>query len=127
MLGLKNQPESESYQKLSFFDMDNFQSGNWQISYYFDNYNDETNKFIGYLLKFDSNGDFIATKNENISKGKWKFNHAQKKLQIDIKSGYPLVDLDDEWMVTNHTEQDLILQDNKLESFEKLHLKKIST
>ena len=121
----KNNLSNIRDENLTLFDIDNFQSGNWLISYYFDNYNDETLKFSGYSFSFYSNGDFIAVKGNIISNGTWVFNEVLKRLQIIINSGDPLIYLEDEWTFTHQSENTLILGDDKLQSNEQLHLKKI--
>ena len=45
--------------------------GQWTVSYYFENGNDETSVFDGYVFNFDSDNNIAVTKSPNEYTGTW--------------------------------------------------------
>ncbi|GAB5400006.1 MAG: hypothetical protein Aureis2KO_15910 [Aureisphaera sp.] len=47
------------------------QSGNWQVTYFWDTDSDETNDFAGYTFRFNNDGSLVATNGSTTMNGTW--------------------------------------------------------
>ena len=85
---------------------DNIREGNWYVSKYLDNGNNETIYFSGYVLTFNSNGTLVSTDGNNTFEGVWApvmNGPSSKKLILDFEGGLPFEDLSDNWDVLFHS------------------------
>ncbi len=94
--------------------------GMWKVSYYFDNISDETSKFNNFNFTFHVDGKVTVHNTLGSHEGKWELSTFGKRLRISLPNCEPLADLDDIWVIENHTSNEIILTDDKIQSFEKL-------
>ena len=97
-------------------------STKWSVSYYHDNYNDQSVKLNHYSLTFGANGTFTASGKDFETKGKWYVNDNLNKLIIYVNTKEPISELSDEWVIEECSISNLKLGDDKFDSNEKLHL-----
>jgi hypothetical protein len=99
-------------------------SGEWIISYFFDD-EDETDDFEGYVLTFLESGKVKAQKGDEIIEGDWESDGSDGslELEIDFDDDSLLDELDDDWDVLAYDENQIVLGEDDSES-ERLELKK---
>lgn len=79
-------------------------NGNWVISYYFEEDDDETGDFAGYLFTFNSDGTAKAVKGASTTNGDWYANGNDGSLEVIMNFGEndPLDELDEDWQVIQY-------------------------
>lgn len=102
-------------------------TGQWRVSYYFDKDKDETSDFNGYTFSFLDNGVLEASRNGSTTVGTWKVisDDGHQKLVIVIGSAKPLIDLSDDWIITERNDSRIKLRDDNDEHLEELHFSAI--
>lgn len=81
------------------------QQGNWKITYFEDNGNDETPHFSGYEFIFSPGGSATASNGSNTVSGTWMTgtDDSQSKLILDFGSTSPFDELNEDWHVLEET------------------------
>jgi hypothetical protein len=90
-------------------------AGLWQIHYFDSNKKDETSNYKGYTFEFKSNGDFIATKANVITKGTWSTtcDNSKNKLCLSFPSNASseLGELSEDWILIKNESDFIHLED----------------
>jgi hypothetical protein len=88
---------------------------NWKVTYFFDDDDgDETSKFNGYTFTFTTAGEITASLNGVNKTGVWlvKQDDGRTKLEVDFNDDDdPLDELDEDWVVTELTNNRIKLED----------------
>lgn len=103
-------------------------AGGWKVSYYFDKDKDETNDFSGFIFRFNADGSLESTRNGATTTGTWAItsNDGTQRLVISSGSGAkPLSDLDDDWIITEKSDNQIKLKDDNDDHLEELHFEKL--
>jgi hypothetical protein len=88
------------------------QQGNWKITNYNDNGNDETNHYAGYSFKFNSDGSITATNNGNTVSGTWSTGTDDSTVKLILSfSTTPFSELNDDWHVLEQSSTIIKLED----------------
>ncbi len=75
-------------------------NGDWRVSLFMDNNNDQTNDYNGYLFNFNASGDIVVTINGNAVTGSWNENSTAKNLSLNFNSADPVLNkLNDTWNI----------------------------
>lgn len=109
----------------------NLNEGTWAVSYFEERGKNETSKFSGYQLTFDSGGVFILKNSANTFTGSWSVNNnsddssnSSTRLIIYV-SGNDAADLlQDDWVIVSQTNNAVELQDDNINHTETLKLTK---
>lgn len=88
------------------------QQGNWRISFYEDDGNNETSHYTGYTFAFASNGTVTATGSNTVN-GTFSSGNddSQVKLYLDFGNTSPFDELNDDWHVIEMTSSLIKLED----------------
>ncbi len=100
----------------------NSTSGNWRISYYFDN-TDETSDFAGYTFIFQSSGVLDAVKNGTTVSGTWSV--TSSKFNISFGVDPVLSELNDDWQIEEKTNTSIKLKDDNPAQDDRLQFTKL--
>ncbi|MEX0998092.1 MAG: hypothetical protein WDZ45_13660 [Flavobacteriaceae bacterium] len=85
----------------------------WYVSYYFDD-EDQTDDFGGYAFTFNSDGTANASNGSNTVPGSWSVTNSsggQLKLNLDFGVDNPFDELEDDWNVTEFSNEIIKLFD----------------
>lgn len=88
-------------------------TGNWRVTYYYDNNQDETNKFSGYAFNFAANAVVTATNSNSTVTGNWTSGNddSQVKLILSFSSPANFAEISDDWHVIERTDTRIKLED----------------
>jgi hypothetical protein len=88
-------------------------TGNWRVTYYNDNSQDETTKFSGYEFDFAAGGIVTATKTGSSISGTWSSGNDDSQVKLILSFSAPAVfsEISDDWHVTERTDTKITLQD----------------
>ncbi|MBL0912911.1 MAG: hypothetical protein IBJ09_11120 [Bacteroidia bacterium] len=91
---------------------DTVSKGEWQVQYFFDD-NDETYKFEGYVLTFNSNGTVTAVKGTDVVNGTWNtgIDDSQTKLDLNFNNSNLFDELNDDWHVQELSATKIVTED----------------
>lgn len=91
---------------------DTVSKGEWQVQYFFDD-NDETYKFEGYVLTFNSNGTVTAVKGTEAVNGTWNtgIDDSQTKLDLNFSNSDLFDELNDDWHVQELSATKIVTED----------------
>ncbi|PKA83522.1 hypothetical protein ATE92_1677 [Ulvibacter sp. MAR_2010_11] len=85
--------------------IENLTSGNWYVSYYFDNY-EETSSFGGYAFTFAGNNSAQASNGTTIIDGSWNVtNNVLPYLDLDFGTTTPFNKMDFNWEIIEGTSE----------------------
>lgn len=87
--------------------------GSWRITYYWDNDRDETSDYNGYTFTF-GNGSVITALRAGVpTLGSWTTRIDDGKVKLDILFSSPadLIEISDDWEVTERTNTRIKLKD----------------
>ena len=111
---------------------ENLKQGKWVVTLFEERGKDETSKFSGYALTFDSNGTFILGSGTQTLNGSWSFeDHSNdnsqpyNKLVLWISGNDAADQLQDDWYVLEVTGDFMRLADDSKNHTEVLELKRI--
>lgn len=81
------------------------QQGNWKITFFEDNGNNETSDFSGYQFTFKEGGSIVASNGNSTINGTWVTgtDDSQSKLILNFGSATPFDELNEDWHVTEET------------------------
>ena len=103
-------------------------SGDWKVSYYYDDGKVETGDFAPYSFRFNSDGSFEANSSARAYAGSWSLGEAgddssssSNKLVITITGNDKIDDLSDDWLIVSATGSEIRLRDDSDNSVEELH------
>jgi hypothetical protein len=109
----------------------NLNEGVWTVSYFEERGKNETSKFNGYQLTFDSGGVFILKNSSNTFTGSWSVSNnsddssnSTSRLIIYVSGNDAADQLQDDWIIVSQTNNSLELQDDSTNHSETLKLKK---
>lgn len=92
-------------------------TGEWTVILYTNEGVDETPDFDNYTFTFSSNGTFTATRGSLSVNGTWlrKADDSKEKLLLDISSATDshLAELNEDWIISLMTDQNINLADDK--------------
>ena len=97
--------------------------GAWKINLYTESKNDETARFDGCMLTFESTGKIIAYKNGQKITGNWAEDDILKRITINLHTKDPtLTKLNDYWNISNITKWRLSFENAKNPSGSQLQI-----
>ena len=103
-------------------------TGNWKVSYYYDNGKDETSDFSGYTFTFAADGIVTAYSSGQDYAGTWSIGEAgddssssSNKLVISLSGNDRVRDLSDDWVILSLKGDEIRLKDDSSNSVEELH------
>ena len=103
-------------------------SGDWKVSYYYDDGKIETGDFSAYSFRFHADGTFEANSNAQSYAGSWSVgepgddsSNSSSKLVITITGNDKIDDLSDDWLILSMTDGEIRLKDDSDNSVEELH------
>ena len=99
-------------------------SGNWKVTYFWDEDEDETYEFNGYTFEFKSDGTFVALlPGGSTQNGTWgeRPDDGVTKLDITIPGAKPLDELNEDWVILEKTNTSLKLRDDDNTYLEEIH------
>ncbi len=87
-------------------------SGNWRVTYYYDNNTDQTSKFAGYTFTFAANNVLTATKASTSVVGNWAAGTDDSKVKLIITFSTPadFAELTEDWHVLERTDTKIRMQ-----------------
>ncbi len=97
-------------------------TGNWRISLYYDN-TDETARYNGYTLSFNSGGVLVASNGTNTVNGTWSV--TSSKFIINFGTDPLFSDLNDDWQIVENTSTSIKLKDDNPAQDDKLEMIKL--
>jgi len=110
---------------------ENLNQGLWTVTYFEERGENETSKFSGYQLSFDSGGVFRLINSTSNFTGSWSVNNnsddssnSSQKLVIYISGNNVADQLQDDWIIVSQTENSIYLQDDSSNHTETLKLEK---
>jgi hypothetical protein len=91
--------------------------GDWKVSSYIEQGNDETTDFSNYIFSFENNGTVTLTGNTGIFTGTWSEGDegSKHKLYINFMSG-PAAVLTNDWEIINKSRRELRMTTENLSS-----------
>lgn len=89
------------------------QQGNWRVTFFEEDGNNETSHFSGYQLEFNNNGTVVASGNGSDINGNWSTgsDDSHVKLVLDFGASTPFDELNDDWHVINQSENKIQMED----------------
>lgn len=93
------------------------ENGNWRITYFYDNNQDETNNFSGYSFSFNQDGSLTAVKGSSTINGSWSVSDGSSSsgddddFNIAFVSPPDFEDLTDDWDIISATNTKIELID----------------
>ena len=95
------------------------QSGNWEVTYFFDTDQEETENFNGYTFSFETNNQLTATNGSNTYIGSWSVtdsnssDDSQEDVDFNINFTSPpnFEELSDDWDIISHSSTKIELID----------------
>lgn len=103
-------------------------TGNWKVSYYYDNGKDETADYTSYSFTFNADGVFQAASGSQSYAGTWSLGEknddsssASNKLVISITGNDKINHLSDDWLILSISNSEIKLKDDSSNSIEELH------
>lgn len=86
--------------------------GEWKITVYKDDGQDESNHYSGYVFHFFQNGVLTAISNTNNISGTWSdgSDNSQTKLILNFGSTVPFEELNEDWHVISKNSTQIVLQ-----------------
>lgn len=88
--------------------------GAWKINLYTESKNDQTARFDGYMLTFETSGKIIAYKNGKKITGNWAEDDIMKRISINLDTKDPaLVKLNNNWNIASISKWQLSFQNNE--------------
>ncbi len=93
--------------------IDTLEDGQWFVSLYLDDGDDETNDYTGYVLTFSNGGTVVATNGSNTFNGTWAVTSDSSGLDLVLDFGIqiPFDEFNDDWDVLNFTNTLVELED----------------
>ena len=85
-------------------------NGDWTISSYISNGNDETANFSAFTFAFDVTG-MVTANNGSTTNGSWSTQNGDNKFVLDFGTSMPLDEFNDDWDVISVTDTQLELID----------------
>lgn len=87
--------------------------GNWRVTYYWDNNQDETSDYNGYTFTFGNGSVLTAMRSGTPTVGSWStlVDDGKVKLVILFSSPADLIEISDDWEVTERTNTRIKLKD----------------
>jgi hypothetical protein len=87
-------------------------SGNWYISYYYEDDEDETINFNGYSFTFNTNGTVLAIKNAVTTNGTWSTLEDNGINKLDLNFDEDDLDgIEEDWKIIEFTNTQIRLKD----------------
>ena len=95
-------------------------TGNWQVTLFRDDNEDETDDFAGLTFEFQDDGDLIISDGNRSTTAKWAITNNNRRIQIDLDDDDfgvfddrdELDDLDDDWIVVEKSTNLLYLRED---------------
>lgn len=95
------------------------ESGDWEITYFYDTDSDETTNYSGYTFTFDNTGSLTATNGSNTYTGTWSViddsssDDSSDDIDFNIFFYNPanFAELSDDWGIVSHTSAKIELID----------------
>lgn len=89
------------------------QSGNWKVTWFSDDGNDETYHFSGYQFVFASGGSVTAAKSGSSVSGSWSTgsDDSTTKMVLDFGAQVPFDELNDDWKILENSSSKIRLED----------------
>jgi len=84
--------------------------GNWIVSSYLDNGNDQTNDYTAFTFSFAADGSATAN-NGSVTNGTWSAQNGDNKLVLDFGATIPLDEFNDDWDVITVSDTQIELRD----------------
>lgn len=87
------------------------QSGDWEITYFFDTDKDETSNFRGYTFKFNGDGSLVATNGSTTVRGNWSVTNdsdssgSDFNINFQVSDSSDFDDLNDDWDIIKVTDR----------------------
>lgn len=110
---------------------ENLSQGLWTVTFFEERGENETSKFSGYQMSFDSGGVFRLISSTNNYTGSWSVNknsddnsNSSQKLIIYISGNNVADQLQDDWIIVSQTENSIHLQDDSSNHTETLKLQR---
>lgn len=119
----------DDIKKLSVSDAIADVTGNWKVTYYFDNSDGSTDDFAGYTFNFNADGVLTAVSGSETFTGTWTVESSDddpdfdKELKITIAGNDVMDELSHSWLLTELTDSTMQLKDDS--GSEELHFEKI--
>lgn len=102
---------------------------NWKVTYFWDKDHEETHKFSGYQLAFNSNNELKVTSNSGTTFiGTWNIrtdSEHGRRMDIVIVGDDTLSELQDDWIITQFDHTQIKLKDDNTTHLEELFLERI--
>ncbi len=87
--------------------------GEWKVTYFEDNGENETYYFDGYVFTFNDNGTVVAVNGSQSVSGSWSVKKDDGHVELDLT--FPATanfdELDDDWHVVEQTTSKVVLED----------------
>lgn len=103
-------------------------TGDWKVSYYYDDGKDETSDFSAFVFNFNADGSFEAGSSAQNYTGSWSMGEAgddssssSKKMVINITGNDKINSLSDDWLILSVTSNEIRLKDDSDNSVEELY------
>lgn len=84
--------------------------GNWIVSSYLDDGNDQTNDYTAFTFSFAADGSATAN-NGSVTNGTWSAQNGDNKLVLDFGATIPLDEFNDDWDVITVSDTQIELRD----------------
>ena len=114
LLAILSLPACTTHDSLSSTTSQSISSGDWRITQFTEQGNDETADFAGYRFTFSSSGVLSAVRSNISQTGNWSVGSGKFTINLGTKSGNnkPLGELTDDWKIVAVTETEIRLTDD---------------
>ena len=99
-----------------------FSDDPWRVTWYWDQDKDETSDLAPYVFYFRSGNLLEAQRNGVTTSGTWQVisDDGSQRLVIQLSQDKPLSDLNDDWVITESTDNRIKLRDDNTTHLEEL-------
>ncbi|WKN42158.1 hypothetical protein [Tunicatimonas pelagia] len=95
-------------------------TGNWEVTLFRDDNEDETDDFAGLTFEFQEGGDLIISDGNQSTTARWSITNSNRRVEIDLDDDDltvfgnrdELEDLDDDWIVVEKSDNLLYLRED---------------
>lgn len=100
-------------------------TGTWTVGLYYENGNDETDNFLGYVFDFKTNGTMAVTKpSGDIVNGSWSYDDGASKYIISISGSGALDKVNNSWLIVSKSSSLIELKDDNITKDDRISFKK---
>jgi len=102
-------------------------TGNWRVSFFYDNDKDETSDYTGLTFSFNTNGSIHVSGQGQQATGTWKqfSDDGLPRLEINFNTtNSDLQELNDDWVIESKNNSEIKLSDDNPDRNEQLHFQR---